>query len=72
MKFVTFYPYKARWYLIDSPHPPPPLSLNLQSIFFSPPLTLLETADSPTVPAWKPCNPPSPLKKKFFIRHPWQ
>ena len=54
-------------WLIPPTHPP----LNLQSIFFSPPLTLLETADSPTVPPGNHVIPPPPWKN-FFIRHTWQ
>ena len=64
------YPYKALWYLIDSPNHPPPL--NLQSIFFSPPFNSVRDAWFPHCSPWKPCNPPSPLKKKIFIRPPWQ
>ena len=63
------YPYKALWYLIDSPHPPPPSICSQFSLVLL--LTLLETADSPTVPPGNHVIPPPPWKK-FFIRHPWQ
>ena len=59
------YPYKALWYLIDSPHPHPP-PLNLQSIFFSPPFNSVRDGWFPHCSPWKPCNPPSPLKKIFY------
>ena len=59
------YPYKALWYLIDSPHPPPPPSICSQfSLVLL--LTLLETADSPTVPPGNHVIPPPPWKIFFY------
>ena len=59
------YPYKALWYLIDSPtHPPPPSICSQFSLVLL--LTLLETADSPTVPPGNHVIPPPPWKKFFY------
>ena len=49
-------------WLIPPTHPP----LNLQSIFFSPPLNSVRDGWFPHCSPWEPCNPPSPLKK-FFL-----
>ena len=51
-------------WLIPPTTPPP--SLNLQSIFFSPPFNSVGDGWFPHCSPWKPCNPPSPLKKKFL------
>ena len=57
------YPYKALCiWLIPLPTPP----LNLQSIFFSPPFNSVGDSWFPHCSPWKPCNPPSPLKKIFY------
>ena len=51
-------------WLIPPTHTPPPL--NLQSIFFSPPFNSVRDGWFPHCSPWKPCNPPSPLKKIFY------
>ena len=58
------YPYKALWYLIDSPYPPPPSICSQFSLALL--LTLLEMADSPTVPPGNHVIPPPPWKNFFY------
>ena len=61
------YPYKALWYLIDSPHPPPPPPSICSQFSLVLLLTLLEMADSPTVPPGNHVIPPPPWKKIFYF-----